>query len=255
MEVREPMNRNVDLDLPAIAARLEGLEETIISKLIDRAQFRLNECVYIPGKSGFAGKSKFSLLTLRLRAQERMDSLFGRFVIPEERPWSRRLPSPMRKIVLGDTVLAVADFNRLNLMSAIVDQYAPLVSVICKTGDDGHYGSSVEHDVYAIQAIARRIHYGSFYVGESKFRGEPEIYRALAAAGDLDMIIRKLTRKDVEERILKRIRVKTETAQAHANPQVRHLIDSETMVTFYRDTVIPLTKKGEALYLLHRPNP
>jgi chorismate mutase len=244
----------VNQDLPAIAARLEGLEETIISKLIDRAQFKLNESVYIPGKSGFAGKSKHSLLTLRLRAQEQMDSLFGRFIIPEERPWSKRLPSPRRAIDLGDTGLAIADFNVLNLTSAIVGQYVPFVRIICKNGDDGHYGSSVEHDVYAIQAIARRIHFGSFYVGESKYRGEPGVYRALAAAGDLDAIISKLTRPQVEERILERIREKTATAQVHANPRVRHIIDPETMVAFYRDTVIPLTKKGEALYLLHRSN-
>jgi chorismate mutase len=246
------MSFKVNLDLPAIAARLEGLEETIISKLIDRAQFRLNESVYAPGESGFTGKSKHSLLTLRLSAQEQMDSLFGRFVIPEERPWSKRLPFPRRAIALGDTGLAIADFNAINLTDAIVKQYIPLVRTICENGDDGHYGSSVEHDVYAIQAIARRIHYGAFYVGESKYRGEPDAYRALAAAGDLDVIISKLTRQDVEERILERIRDKTATAQVHANPRVRHIIDPETMVVFYRDTVIPLTKKGEAMYLLHR---
>jgi chorismate mutase len=246
------MSNNVNLDLPAIAARLEGLEETIISKLIDRAQFHRNECVYQPGKSGFADRTKQSLLALRLRAQERMDSLFGRFIIPEERPWSKRLPSPRRAIALGDTGLAIVDFNAINLTSEIVGRYVPLVSVICKDGDDGHYGSSVEHDVYAIQAIARRIHFGSFYVAESKYRDEPDVYRTLATAGDLNAISRKLTRQDVENRILERIRDKTATAQVQANPAVRHLIDPESMVTFYRDTIIPLTKKGEALYLLQR---
>jgi chorismate mutase len=253
------MTYSVDLDLQAIAARLEGLEETIISKLIDRAQFHCNSAIYLPGKSGFVYKSnrlaKQSLLTLRLRAQERMDAQFGRFVIPEERPWSKRLPSPRRTVVVGDTGLAMTDYNVLNLMADIVVRYIPFVIVICKNGDDGHYGSSVEHDVYAIQAIARRIHFGSFYVGESKYRSDPGVYRALAAAGDIDAIIRKLTRADVEELILERIRAKITAAQAHANPQVRHLIDPETMVTFYRETVIPLTKKGEALYLLNRPNP
>lgn len=246
------MSYKVNLDLPAITARLEGLEETIISKLIDRAQFKLNESVYNPGQSGFTGKSRHSLLTLRLRSQERMDAEFGRFVIPEERPWSKRLPSPRRAIDLGDTSLAIADFNVINLTSAILERYIQFVRTICKTGDDGQYGSSVEHDVYAIQAIARRIHYGSFYVGESKFRGEPDVYCALAVDRNLDAIIRKLTRKDVEERILERIRDKTATAQVQANPHVRNIIDPETMVTFYRDTIIPLTKKGEALYLLHR---
>ena len=38
--------------LDTIAAHLEGLEETIISKLIDRAQFAQNLVVYEQGKSG-----------------------------------------------------------------------------------------------------------------------------------------------------------------------------------------------------------
>jgi hypothetical protein len=42
----------MSLDINNIASRLEGLEETIIFKLIDRGQWRENTAAYINGKSG-----------------------------------------------------------------------------------------------------------------------------------------------------------------------------------------------------------
>ena len=53
-------------DLDKIATDLEGLEETIIARLIDRAQFRRNRPTYQPGKSGFTGEGALSLFALRL---------------------------------------------------------------------------------------------------------------------------------------------------------------------------------------------
>jgi len=40
-----------ELEVETIAAHLEGIEETIISRLIERAQFRLNDRVYRTGES------------------------------------------------------------------------------------------------------------------------------------------------------------------------------------------------------------
>jgi len=53
-------------NLDKIATDLEGLEETIIARLIDRAQFRRNRLAYQPGKSGFKGETELSLFALRL---------------------------------------------------------------------------------------------------------------------------------------------------------------------------------------------
>ena len=84
------------LNLSTIAAQLEGLEETIIQKLIDRAQFAANAAAYRPGESGFASAGDKSLFDLRLRYQEEMDAAFGRFKVPEERPFHSDLPDPHR---------------------------------------------------------------------------------------------------------------------------------------------------------------
>ena len=244
--------RPPNLELDTIAAHLEGLEETIIARLIDRAQFRVNERIYQPGESGFAGEPAQSLFHVRLRFQERMDAQFGRFCVPEERPFFRRLPKPRRRMALPDTGLRIDDVNLVNVMAAIAERYLELIPRICAPGDDGHYGSSVEHDVYAMQAIGRRVHYGALYVTESKFRDSPDEFAALAAAGDRERIIARLTREEVENRIVERTREKVITAQLKVNPNVRHCIDPGVIAEFYKTAIVPLTKKGEVLYLMNR---
>jgi chorismate mutase len=239
-------------DLELIAARLEGLEETIISKLIDRAQFSVNQSIYIPGQSGFTGAEGLSLFDLRLRWQEEMDARFGRFHVPEERPFNRDLPASQRAVALPPSCLVIDDFERVNVTAAIRDAYLQMIPRICPAGDDRQYGSSVEHDVYALQAISRRIHFGALYVAESKYSADPASYDECAARGDTDALMRMLTRHDVEERILLRVGEKTERAQAHVNQRVRSIVAPDTVMSLYRDFIIPITKQGEILYLLQR---
>ena len=135
-------------DLNLIAAVLEGLEETIIGRLIDRAQFRANMVVYRPGASGFQGEESLSLLGVRMRFHEEMDSQFGRFHVPEERPFRRDLPPSRRGVNLSAGPLALDDYNAVNLTGELRNAYLDLVPRLCRPGDDGQYGSAVEHDVY-----------------------------------------------------------------------------------------------------------
>jgi chorismate mutase len=241
-----------NFELANIAALLEGLEETIIFKLIDRAQFKHNPSVYRPGKSGFSGAVRQSLFSLRLQHQEKMDALFGRFCVPEERPFCKRLPKARRAVTLPGTGLLIKNMDAINLGGKIMAAYLRLVPRICRPGKDGHFGSSVEHDVYALQSIARRIHYGALYVGESKFRSDPARYTKLMHAKDRRGMLALLTRKDVEEKIIARIRGKVAAAQAKVNRGIRHVIDAREILRFYRDCIIPLTKEGEVLYLFNR---
>jgi chorismate mutase len=240
------------IELEAIALRLEGLEETIIYHLIERAQYRLNAVVYEPGRSGFEGFDRESLLDVRLLYHERMDAEFGRFSVPEERPFNAGLPAPRRRVNLPVYPLSLPDFDAVNLTADIKRSYIAFLPSFVTAGDDGQYGSAIEHDVFALQAIARRVHYGALFVAESKFREDPAGYGALARKNARAEIAAKLTRREVEERIIARVREKVEAAQATANRQVRVLVDPEAVVRFYRDTVIPLTKEGEVRYLLSR---
>ncbi len=243
-----------ELSLDQIASVLEGLEETIIYKLIDRIQFKRNETVYQTGKSGFPGETA-SLFELRLRYQEEMDSLFGRFMVPEERPFTSNLPPPKRKRLDPDSPLRIADYNLVNLTEHIQRDYLAFLPRICPMGDDGHYGSSCEHDVYALQAISRRVHYGAFYVGEVKYRKEPEKYDHLLSTGDREALLLALTRKEVENAIVERVREKARTIQATIRTPIRTHLNAEIVAEFYQNTIIPLTKEGELLYLQHRIRP
>lgn len=241
-----------NLQLSVIASQLEGLEETILYHLIERVQFKVNKVIYLPGKSGFSGESNKSLLDIRLRHQEEMDSRFGRYCVPEERPFSKDLPRPRRKVNLPEYNLVIDGFNKINLTESIKFSYIKLVPLICQPGDDGQYGSSVENDVYALQAISRRIHYGALFVAESKYRSNREALDKYIKQQDWQGLEQKLTRKNVENRIIKRVKQKVAYAQKRINKKVRSTIEPELILKFYRDTIIPLTKQGEILYLKHR---
>ena len=167
------------LDLMVVAARLEGFEETIILRLIDRAQFSADIGIYQPGNSGFSGEPLKASSVSDCCIRKLWIPVLGRFCAPEERPFNKDLPEPRRKVVLPDTGLHIQDFQKINLTAKILQDYLNLVPRICPAGDDGQWGSSVELDVYALQAIARRIHYGALYVAESKFRRDPEVYSRL----------------------------------------------------------------------------
>ncbi len=239
-------------DLDMIAARLEALEETIIHRFIDRAQFARNNRAYEPGLSGFVGAGEESLFELRLRAQEEMDAEFGRYEVPEERPFLTQLPSPRRDVHLHGPLPPVADYDVVRQSAGILSAYLAQLPRLCAEPDDGQYGSSVEHDVAALQAIARRVHYGAIFVAESKYRGAPRQFKEAASNRDEAGILQMLTRSEIERSIIARLAEKVTHLQSHVNRKIRRTVEPEVIVSFYRDTVIPLTKAGQVAYLLVR---
>jgi chorismate mutase len=241
----------MELRLDRIATLLEGLEETIIGRLIDRAQFAVNEQAYAHGKSGFVGEDG-SLFELRLRYQEEIDSVFGRFCVPEERPFTNDLPPTRRDVNIPDTGLRLNDLQLINACDRIQESYLGLLPTLCRPGNDGQYGSSVEHDVMALQAMSRRIHFGALYVAECKYRDTPADFDTLITAGDTEGLVSRLTRPEVEERIITRVGDKVETMQARVNKDVRVRVEPSLVMTYYRDTIIPVTKQQEVAYLVNR---
>lgn len=242
----------VELKLDVIASRLAALEETLIYKLLDRAQFGVNEGAYRPGSSAFVPAEAASLFDLRLTMQERLDTAFGRYRIPEERPYTQGLPEPRRRPPLPDTGLGFDDYETVNVGEAIRAAYLALVPGLARPGDDGQWGSAVEHDVICLQALGRRIHFGALYVGESKFREDPAQYTAWVKARDDGALRQAITRVEVEQRILGRVRAKVEAVQAVSDPGLRRLVDPEVLVRFFDQTIFPLTKDGEMKYLYRR---
>ncbi len=241
------------LKINNIAARLEALEETIIFKIITRAQYKKNPLIYQIGKSGFKNHPDKSLFGIRLLKQEELEAVFNRYSCPEERPFNTNLPKSERDFLPPESPLHIDELDKINLTEDILKSYLGLVDEIAEEGNDpSQYGSSIEHDVYALQAISERVHFGAFYVAETKYQSDPDLYQPLIDQKDEEGILIALTRAEVERRILERVREKTKLFQKDVNAQVRRIIDPALMAKFYEQTIIPLTKKGEVLYLLQR---
>ncbi|MFW6234605.1 MAG: hypothetical protein ACOC4I_04435, partial [Spirochaetota bacterium] len=111
------------LDLDVIAAQLEALEESIMYRFIDRAQFAWNPRAYEVGAESLAGASDVSLFDARLRAQEELDARFGRYLVPEERPFTDGLPEAERSVAGGHAALKASDWNVVRQTAGIASAY------------------------------------------------------------------------------------------------------------------------------------
>ena len=236
------MKPKYSIDIDICRDELEYLEGEIINKLVDRAQFALNRKIY---------EGKPCALDSWLTELERPFATLGRFGVAEERPFSRDLPLPRRNFE-GDLGLPVCAF-RVNLNREIRNDYVGFLARMCRDGDDQHHGSSIEYDFMALRAISKRIHFGAYYIAAGKYRQRPEEYRHHIEQEDTKGLLTALTHEDKEEEVLTRIAAKARQMQSAVQPfrpSWRVLVDPGVIVSFYRNTIIPLTKEGQARYLL-----
>lgn len=61
-----------------------------------------------------------------------------------------------------------------------------------------------------LQSLSRRIHFGKF-VAEAKFRQEPERFTKMIRERDVKGLEEAITKKKVEEQVLKRLELKAKT--------------------------------------------
>mmetsp|Transcript_14143 Transcript_14143/g.21993 ORF Transcript_14143/g.21993 Transcript_14143/m.21993 type:complete len:269 (-) Transcript_14143:231-1037(-) len=257
------------LDLPNIRATLIRQEDTILFNLIERAQFKRNLNVYQKGADFLAGTGvEDSFFNHLLYETESIHSKARRYTSPDEKPFCNKadLPSPtLPPLVIPADMKPLREID-VNLNKQILERYQQeVIPAICKDGDDGQYGSAAVCDIQTLQALSKRIHYGTF-VAESKFRSKPEEYTRLIKAGDKQGIMDLLTNKEVEDRVIKRVQLKAtaygqeitdETSLVHgpavSEEQLSHFkVNPESMGKLYRDIIIPLTKDVEVEYLMQR---
>ncbi|MBF0197481.1 MAG: chorismate mutase [Planctomycetes bacterium] len=215
---------------------LKKREETIIFKMLNRAQYKHNPSLY---------EEK---LHARLQDQEVLDSHYKRYKVLEERPF----------IIQGKgcpkhTFIQLPDLDTINLTPLILKAYLHMLPELCEEGDDHQYGSSLEHDVTLLQTVSERVHYGAFYIAEAKYQAEPELYESLKK--DPCKLLELLTNKEVERKIYQRVRNKAEVFQADIDPAINHIVNPDVIVDYYVGELIPLTKLGEVMYLMKRSNP
>ena len=175
-----------------------------------------------------------AILDCMHKSNEEICEKFGRFNAIEEKPFF--------------------DFSRdeINLTAQIRENYLDFLKTACENGDDNEYGSTAETDIAALQAISKRIHYGSHYVAKSKFEEDPKGFTEAVIAGDTEKVVNMLRNPAKELLVLQRVFEKCEKIQAAYSSPFRKTINSEIIREFYKNTIIPLTIYGELQYFFRR---
>ncbi|KAJ3142517.1 chorismate mutase aro7 [Physocladia obscura] len=246
-----------------------------------------NNCTYTPNHENFEfySPTQSSFLDYFFAEMEAVHAKVRRYTAPDQYPFTTNLPKPVLPPLIYPQLLYP---NNINLNARLKDIYIEkVIPSLCKFGDDRNYGSSATKDIDALQVLSRRIHFGKF-VAEAKFQ-DPKTqaeYIRLIKLKDRAGINALLTNLAVEERLLKRLRLKAlifgqeigdgytgsdisaamdETTWQHkkddgssggeSDLKKRKLggkIDPNLVVSIYEQFVIPLTKEVEVEYLMGR---
>jgi len=266
-EERGSADLSAQLTLPGIRESLLRQEDSIIFGLLMRAQFRHDDVIYRPGAvpvPGFdAHGNRMSLLDYVLRETEQMHGKLRRYTSPDEHPFfPEDLPALVLPPLKYPKVLQDGS-ETLNINDTVKRMYTHvLIQDITEPGDDNNHGSAVMEDVFCLQALSRRIHYGKF-VAEAKFRDNQDIYVPLIHEQNAPAIMEALTYLDQEQRVVERVRTKAATFGQDVRPsssgtpdpneQVNaYKIHPDKVASLYAQWVMPLTKVVQVEYLLHR---
>ena len=246
--------------------------------MIERAQFRLNDSIYV--ENAFPQlESNESFFHHFLHEIECVHARARRYTSPDEHPFTSDLPEPLLPPLSYPKELLHAPAAEININAKVMNAYLQeIVKALCQEGDDGNHGSAATRDVECLQAISRRIHYGTLFpfyssyfmfillylgkfIAEAKFRDPKthDIYIKHIRAQNRLALYALLTNAQVEANVLERLRKKAQVYGMDFNEMdakegsVRaNKVDVDVIVGMYGKWVIPLTKEVEVEYLLHR---
>lgn len=241
------MNRQLLLE--HIRDVLARLEETIIFALIERAQFCHNARIYEKNALGEAMEGH-SLVGYLLRKTEEVHARMRRYTSPDEHPFCDDLPDPiLPALSFSESPLQPVKINLNKRIRSIYEQ--DIVPGICAEGDDSQYGSSAVCDVACLQAISRRIHFGSF-VAESKYRADPALFDAAVERDDPAALLELVT-NDTEKQVIERVRRKARAyGCSEEGGRTEPMIDPDEVAGIYARWIIPMNKEVQVLYLQNR---
>ncbi|KAF3446198.1 hypothetical protein FNV43_RR11377 [Rhamnella rubrinervis] len=246
-----------EMTLETVRDSLIRQEDTIIFSLVERAKYPINSPTYhesyasIPGFSG-------PLIDFFVKETEALQAKAGKYQNPEERPFfPDHLPSSLVPPYEYPLILHPAA-NSINVNKKIWDMYFnKLLPMLAAPGDDGNYASTASSDLFCLQAISRRIHYGNF-VAEVKFKDAPKDYEPAIRAQDREALMKLLTFEAVEKMVVERVEKKTMTfaqevkLNSSSGDNTNYKVIPSVVAQLYQDWIMPLTKLVEVEYLLRR---
>jgi chorismate mutase len=210
--------------------------------------------------SAFKGKyDSFdgSFLDFMFVETEKLHALNRRYTSPDENAfYPHLLPDPMLPNLDYPRILKP---NAININAQIMNVYLHkiLPDITEASSDHTSFGSTATADIAVLQSLSKRIHFGKF-IAEAKFQAETEKYTKLIQANDTEGIMEALTNLIVEEKVLKRVKLKASTYGQDIDDSGTTTntgtckVDPQVISNVYRDFVMPLTKQVQVAYLLKR---
>lgn len=187
------------MDLHDLRAKLDRLNEQIVSRLKDRSRFPVNEAVYAPGAIPIRGYPEVSLMEWALIGMERYHATLGRYELPDQIPLRTDVvtDSPVRRKIDMPLLPAIAPPPR----EALFGFYIALVPEFCKPGDEPHnYGETAYADADVLVRLNERIFLGGF-VAKTKLEQDPAI---VSLARDPEAIRERFRDRPREDVVIER---------------------------------------------------
>ncbi|CAM6103395.1 unnamed protein product [Calypogeia fissa] len=246
------------MDLASIRESLIRQEDTIIRSVLERAQYKINAPTYIP-KPELEG----SLLDYIFRETEKIHAKAGRYNNPDEHAFfpgslpESFLHSAADEMQQQCPLVLHKAADKININPQIWDLYFDdILPKVAADGDDGNHGSAATCDIQCLQALSRRIHFGKF-VAEVKFSESPEVFEPHIRDQDVEALYKLITFESVEQNVIRRVESKAVVygqevgVDGPTSPQTLK-IDPKLLGRIYSEWLMPLNKKVQVEYLLHR---
>lgn len=197
-----------------------------------------------------------------MEKSEHAHALVRRYQSPDEYAFSKNLPDPIIEALEYPPLIRT---DGVNVNDKIKDFY--INDILPKLLTPHHqdlgekkenYGSAAVCDVECLQALSRRIHFGKF-VAEVKFLSDVPKYTKMIQERDIAGLTKGITNDAVEKQVLARLEKKAINygkdpldVESPADATSQGKVDVKTVVSMYKNFVIPLTKEVEIEYLLRR---
>ena len=234
------------MELDNVRKKLIELEDKIIRGLCERSDYKLNSIVYEHETDHFKYIENYqgSYLDYMFKKTENVHSICGRYNSFDEKPFFKGLDksSVNRSYEISNKITKQKDI--LNFNSWIKIQYLNFLHNLCEIGDDNNYGDTVISDIYNLQIISKRIHYG-ILVMDCKYKNKPQLYSKLLNKNDDISILSELKNTNIEKTILNRINEKA---------IIYNFKEPSLIVNFFKNTIIPMTIQIELEYLFNLKN-
>ena len=234
------------MDLEKVREKLINLEDIIIQGLCQRARFKHNNAIYEHNSKKFLFSNNYegTYFDFMFKPIENVHAIAGRYECFDERPFYKGLSQSVVKrdynSKIPDDILKFS--KKINFSPWIKISYLNFLKDLCSNGDDANYGDSVLCDIFNLQAISKRIHYG-ILVMEAKYQKSPEIYNELLSKDNDISISSELKNVNVELKVLERVREKS-IKNGIKNPDV--------IVNFFKNIIIPMTIQVELDYIFSK---